>query len=385
MNIAIDALLVSGAFSGVQQTILAQTRALLELDSAHQFTVVALQDVPIEEHIGVTRNSCAVIRAPLCSGKRLQRLCWEQFSMPRVLEEHGIDLLYSPGYLTSLRWARPSVVFMHDTIALSHPHLCTMSNALNYRLLLPASARHATLVVTPSTVSAEDTTRFCHVAPERIRIVTSGVQTPAMPTAAEITQLRQKLGIAAPFLLAVSTIEPKKNFASLIRWFSAWKASGIPHHLVIAGKWGWGCGEVRRALARSRDHAQIHLTGYLDREELVTTMAAAELLLMPSLYEGFGLPVLEAMAVGTPVVVSDRGALPETVGNAGLVIPLEDALWQAEIPTLLRYPARLATMRVAGHAHAAAHSWRRSAEHLLTVFEEAAGAISPSSPNLSPR
>ena len=178
-----------------------------------------------------------------------------------------------------------------------------------------------------------------------------------------------------PFLLAVSTIEPKKNFAGLIRWFDAWKNAGIPHHLVIVGKWGWGCAEVRRALANARARAHIHLSGYLPQSEKHAIMAAAELLLIPSRYEGFGLPALEAMAVGTPVIASDRGGLPEALGGAGMILPLDDALWQREIPLLLRDPRQLAAMRIRGHAHAAASTWEHSAELLLAAFEEAAGCM----------
>ena len=374
MRIAIDALLVCGAFSGVQHTILHQIRALLACESAHDFLVVALADVPIEEHIGST-HAYRVARAPARSGQRLRRIVWEQASLPGLLAAQGVDLLYSPGYLTSLRWRGPSVVFIHDTIALIHPRLCSVSNAVNYRLLLPPSARRATLVATPSTASARDVAQYCRVSPSRIRVVPNGVHIPPMPTAAQVAAMREKLGVEAPFLLAVSTIEPKKNFANLIRWFDAWKDAGIPHHLVIAGKWGWRSREVRQALAQARYRAQIHLPGYFPQQEITVMMAAADVLLMPSRYEGFGLPALEAMAVGTPVVVSNRGALPETVGTAGVVIPLEEALWRAEIPTLLRFPARLQALRAAGRAHAEAHTWQHSAARLLAVFEEAYGKV----------
>ncbi len=371
MRIAVNALLVSGAFSGVQHAILHQLCALLRLDSGHEWVVVALNDVPIEEHLGA--GAYTVLRAPVSAGARLSRILWEQTALPGALTQAEVDLLYAPGYLTSLRWRGPSVVFIHDTIALSHPHLCTFSNAMNYRLLLPPSARHATRVATPSHASARDVARYCRVAPDYIRVAPLGVVLPPPPTADDLAAARGKIGVTAPFVLAVSTIEPKKNFGNLIRWFDAWKRAGLPHHLVIIGKWGWGCGEVRNALARSLFRDSIHLPGYLPQAELPPIMAAADLLLMPSRYEGFGLPALEAMAAGVPVAASDQGALPETVGDAGLVLPLDDARWAAEIPALLAQPDRLAALRTAGHTRAAACTWRRCAETLLDVFAEAAG------------
>lgn len=373
MHIAVDALLVYGEFSGVQHAILHQLRALLNLDTAHEFSVVALQDVSIEEHIGMVRQPYTVLRAPVQSGQRFKRVLWEQFSLPSELTRAGIDLLYAPGYLTSLRWRGPSVAFVHDTIALSHPHLCTRVNVLNYRLLLPPSARHVTLVATPSHASARDVTEFCRVPSERIRVVPLGVHMPPIPSAEDQATALAKWALPTPYLLAVSTIEPKKNFDSLIRWFASWKSRGIPHHLVIAGKWGWGCGPVRDALESSSVRECIHLTGYVSQTELPSLMAGADLLLMPSHYEGFGLPALEAMAVGVPVVTSDQGALPETVGGAGLTLPLREDRWQMAIPELLHYPDRLAAMRCAGLAWAATHTWQHTAERLVETFEEAAG------------
>jgi glycosyltransferase involved in cell wall biosynthesis len=264
------------------------------------------------------------------------------------------------------------VVFIHDTIALAHPQWCKTTNALNYRLLLPPSARHASRVAVPSHASARDVARYCQVPAARIDVVPLGVTPPVMPAREAMEQHRQQFGMHDPFLLAVSTIEPKKNFANLIRWFDVWKDAGLPQHLVIAGHWGWKTGDVRRALASSRYQSQIHLLGYVHQPLLPCLMAAADLLLMPSRYEGFGLPALEAMAVGTPVVVSDQGALPETVGPAGLVLPLDDARWQQEIPALLHDPQRLSALRDAGQHRAASMTWERTAERLLASFMRAA-------------
>jgi len=372
MHIAVDALLVHGEFSGVQHAILHQLRGLLGLEHDHRITVVAPRDVPIEEHIGFVSRQYEVLRAPVLGSEKLKRACWQQFGLPDTLRRLGVDLLYSPGYLTSLRWRGLSVAFVHDTIALSHPDLCMVSNAVNYRLLLPASARHATLVATPSHTSARDVAHYCRVAPERIRVAPLGVLQPPPFTQAEQAALLARYGITPPFLLAVSTIEPKKNFDSLVRWFTAWKRRGIPHRLVIIGKWGWGCGPVRDALAESPHKEQIFLPGYVPQSELPPIMAAADLLLMPSRYEGFGLPALEAMAAGTPVAASIEGALPEVVNGAGLILPLLDERWITEIPELLNRPARLAAMRAAGLTWAASHTWEHTAKRLLEIFAEAA-------------
>jgi glycosyltransferase involved in cell wall biosynthesis len=378
MLIAVDALLVAPPFSGVQHAILHMLRELLTLESPHRFAVLAAADVDIAAAIGDVPRPYTVLRAPLRAGQRVQRALWQQLGMHKLLAEEGVELLYAPGYLTSLRWDGPSVVFVHDTIALSHPQLCKRSNALNYRLLLPPSARKATRVAVPSHASADDVVRYCRVPATRVRVVPLGVVLPEQPTPEQVAAVRARLGVGdAPYLLAVSVIEPKKNFGNLIRWFGAWRASGLPHHLVIAGHWGWRTSEVRRALGASRYRAFIHLPGYLPQGELPALMAGAALQLMPSRYEGFGLPALEAMAVGTPVVVSDRGALPETVGPAGLVVPLEGVLWRAEIPTLLRHPERLDAMRMAGREWATAHPWHHTGERLLQLFEEAEASYQP--------
>jgi glycosyltransferase involved in cell wall biosynthesis len=370
MHIVVNALLVAGEFSGVQHAILHQLRALLNSGTHHRISVLALRDVPIDVHLGPTRRQPEILRAPLRTNERLHRIIWEQMALPGVLASSRADLLYAPGYLTTLRWRGPSVVFIHDTIALSHPRLCRASNALNYRLLLPPSAQHATRVAVPSHASAADVMRYCRVSPARIRVIPHGVICTQPPGDGEMLASHQHFGIDVPYLLAVSTIEPKKNFDGLIRWFDEWKDAGIPHRLVIAGKWGWRSGTVRRALTRARHRDHIQLCGYVPQHQLPPLMAGADLLLMPSHYEGFGLPVLEAMANGVPVVVSDRGALPETAGTAACVLPLVDARWLEEIPRLLRDGARRQAMREAGLVRAAACSWDAAAQQLLELFDE---------------
>ena len=370
MHIAIDALLVYKPFTGVEHAILHQLRALLNLDSPHRYTIIVSGNEPFPDYLGPVSQAYEVYNAPVTAGQKIRRTLWQQLSLPRVLEKINADLLYSPGYLTSLGWKGKSISLVHDTIALSHPELCRFGNALNYRILLPPSARHSTLVVTPSQTSADDVTRICRVPAERIRLVPLGVNIPPGPDAAALATTRELLGFPEPYLLAVSAIEPKKNFAALIRWFAKWRTAGIPQHLVIIGNWAWRYGDVQRALAKSPVREFIHLPGYIEQSALPAIIAGADLLLMPSLYEGFGLPALEGMALGTPVVVSDGGSLPEIAGDAGLMVPLQGDAWTTAIPELLGQPEKLLGMRQRGKARAAQFPWSRCGELLLRVFAE---------------
>lgn len=371
MHIVVDALLVYGAFSGVQHAILHQLRALLNTPSPHRYSIITLSDVDITAFIGTTLLPYTVITAPVKSGQRMLRIIWSQTALPNILRQVGADLLYSPGYLTSLRWPGRAVVFVHDTIALSHPKLCKPSNVLNYRMLLAPSARHATRVAVPSQATARDVVQFCHVNPEHIDVVPLGVVMLPKPTIAQIDQAKQNLKINSPYLIALSTIEPKKNFANLIRWFNTWKVGGIPHQLVIIGQWGWKYADVRQAWHHSPQRQSIHFPGYIPQSELAPIIAGADALLMPSLYEGFGLPALEAMAVGTPVIASDQGALNEVVDNAGIILPLHGHLWRDQVPILLRDQALLHSCSQSGLIRAQQFSWPKTAQELLSVFSRA--------------
>jgi len=165
----------------------------------------------------------------------------------------------------------------------------------------------------------------------------------------------------------VGSIEPRKNIATLI---DAWSKSQIrDYELLLVG-----CkNRIFERVDLAKEIHGVRFLGRLPNEELTAFYTGAHACLSPTLYEGFGLPALEAMAVGTPVVASDRGGLPEALGGAGVILPLDDALWQAKIPAILNDSRQLDAMRNSGRVHAAASSWEHSAALLMAAFEEAAG------------
>ncbi len=365
MLIAIESLLLYGQFTGVQHAITNITRVLLS-HTSHQYLLVLPGDADAAK-LYPTGNY-QVIVAPFKGKDKLKRIWWQQFVMPKLLKENGVELLFSPGYISSIGWRGKSAVLIHDTIALSHPEYCSFWNAKSYRMLLPMSARHANIIITPSQSAANDVVQYCHVKAEKTRVVPLGVKQIEIPADGDVIQARQRISPGRPYILAVSAIEPKKNFDSLIKWFNKW-AEDIPHNLVIIGKYAWRCESVKKALKKSPYKKRIIMTGYMDQADLPPIYAGADLFVMPSRYEGFGLPVLEAMSVGTPVAVSNAGSLPEIAGESAVVIPLEGDAWLTTIPTLLKDKTKLEIMRTNSIEHVKKYTWQKTGEMILRVLE----------------
>jgi glycosyltransferase involved in cell wall biosynthesis len=269
----------------------------------------------------------------------------------------------------------PAVVTVHDLAFLRIPEAYTLINRSGLRWLAPRVVREARFVVAVSHATGRDLASLLGVQPERIRVVPEGCELERYrPCPGEDPgPVLERLGIELPYLLFVGTWEPRKNLVALLEAFDALKREGLPHRLVLAGSRGWryrGIEERLQSLA-FRDH--VVCPGRVAEPDLPTLYRAAEAFVYPSHYEGFGLPVLEAMACGTPVVSSNTSSLPELVEDAGLLVAptdvhaLKDAIRAAVRPSDLR--ARL--MR-AGPARAARFTWRAAAERTAQVYAEAA-------------
>ena len=360
MQIAIDGLTLTGKFTGVAKVVLNQITALLKHKYAADidFTIIVPKDTDINALLG--RRDFRVIHAPFNGNEKLKRIIWQQFKMGKILNEMEVDILYSPGYISSLSFKGVKITYIHDTIALKYPHLATTKNALSYRFLLPLTGIISDFIAVPSESSKKDVQKHLHIRPDKVSVVPLA---PAIPPLVYTPQRESR------YLIAVSAVEPKKNFANLIRWYNHWRKHGkIEHKLYIVGNFAWKYENVIAEYNKSEYRDDILLLGYQSGVEVAKLIAGADLLLMPSLYEGFGLPVLEAMKLGTPVVSSDRGSLPEIVDEAGLVLPLKDKSWQEEIPALLGDKKKLREMSRDGLKRAYKYSWEKVAEDLYEVF-----------------
>lgn len=317
-----------------------------------------------------------------------------------MLEEHAFRVL--PGALVQQSWKRlglpaytrfapeaevhhfpnfiipplpkgpKAVVNIHDACFLSCPETMEPKNRSYLQKRMPATLKRADRILTISETMAVEL-RNAFDLPEEKVVATLLGPPPALQEVPEggEGEVLQRLGVDRPFLLHVGTLEPRKNHAFLFQVFE--RLSSFDGYLVLCGMKGWQVEPILEAMS-THPHADriLHLD-YVEDADLVALYRRAEALVFPSLYEGFGLPPVEAMRQGCPVVSSDGGSLPEVVGNAGIVLPLGDPeQWAEAIENLLGNPDTRAKLLNAGHARAASFSWRKCAEETWQVYREVA-------------
>jgi glycosyltransferase involved in cell wall biosynthesis len=272
---------------------------------------------------------------------------WEQAMLP--VRSRGCALVISPANLAPVLSDR-SVVVIHDAAALSRPEVYSSQYVAYHRRVLPLIARRARLVITVSEFSKSELTDRLGVAPERITVIPGGVDERFGPDA-DPTPARERYGLARPYVLCVGTASARKNLTVLVGAACALEDRGI--ELVLAGS--------DRHYLRGGE-IPLRRLGYVTDQDLPGLYAGALALVMPSLHEGFGLPCLEAMACGIPVVAAAAGALPETCGGAAVIVPPHDseAFTRALLAVIGDTPTRRDLIS-AGRRRAAGYSWRQTA------------------------
>ncbi len=375
MHIGIDGLLLHGAFSGVEQAIYRLLRELSRDGGPHRYGLYVPRDFP---HARLERPGFEVRRLGFDGAKRLRRVWWTHAAFHRRAAADGVELLHGPGYVLPRGWRGPSVATVYDIIALTHPELCARSNALYYRAVLPQTIARAHAVIVPSEAVKQAILDHLHAPEAKLRVAPLGVGeeflAPVPPDAVET--VRRRYGLGSPYLVCVGNLEPKKNLAATLRGFALARSDGaLPHQLVLAGGKAWRSDDVKQAIREAGGNV-VAQTGYVAPEDLPALYAGAEALLFWSLVEGFGLPALEAMACGTPVICSDRGALPEVVGDAAIVVPVGEPRDLAEaIVGLVSDPQRRNELIEKGRHRATRFTWRAHAEAVLHVYREVGEGI----------
>lgn len=370
MRIGIDARLLTGAYTGDRTYWRGLLTAFHETLSPDEYRLVLFSTRPIPPNTLPESPLYEYVVAPSPSDR-----LWSLFRLPRLAQQHRCDLVHTQ-YTVSPFFRVPVVTTVHDISFLIEPRWFPLKDRILLRLTIPASCRRAKRVLTVSETSREDMIAVLHLPPEKIIATPNGLPEGFRPI--EKTQAREfvkrEYGIEPPFALAVGVLQPRKNWElALLAVYFARKEYGLPIRLALTGKHGWACRALEEA-KRELDASQWLIeTGYVPDAHLVWLYNAAEVFLYPSFYEGFGLPPLEAMACGTPVIASNGGALPEVVGTGGILLPPNEAgLWANAIHTLMQHDSYRDSMRLKALEQARKFSWRTTAERTLEAYRQAA-------------
>jgi glycosyltransferase involved in cell wall biosynthesis len=373
MRIGIDATVLHGRYSGVENAVRGLILALADLGTEDEIVLSCGSTIPLDNRLPANVRWSRQRFAP---EHRLRRIAFQQFGLPALAERLGLDVLHGPAYVTPIRCRVPTVASIYDLMVFIHPHMCERANRAHYRAVLPRSAPRCRRVIVPSRVVAESVVERLGVDRDRVAVVPLGVDPRFAPPEEEGDALRarERLGLPEGFILYVGNIEPKKGLGTLVRALAlARRAHGLREPLVIAGARAWGAGELDRAIAEARVGDSVRLLGYVPDADMPTLYAAATAFAFPSIYEGFGLPPLEAMACGTPVVVSDGGSLPEVTGDAALRVHVgdEDALADALV-RLCGDDGLRRRLREQGLRRVTGLTWARHAAAVHSVYREVA-------------
>lgn len=369
MRIGIDATALPPRPVGAGNYIIRLVRTLASLETEYEFVVFAQESgaalLDIRE-----RDCLQLVTLPDQSPGR--RLVWEQVSFPGLIRRERIDLLHSLHYTRPLRLPCASVVTFHDMTFFLYPQLHTRAKRLFFPLAIRYSARHADALISVSESTRQDAIRLTGVEPDKIFSVPLGVSEDFHPTSdpAARNKIRERYHLPEDFILYVGLVEPRKNLPLLIKSYKALAGRGISLPLVIVGRFGWMYQEVLDLVDALGIKEVVQFAGYIPQDDLPIVYNLASLFVYPSLYEGFGLPVLEAMACGVPVVATSVSSLPEVAGEAGLLVPPGDetALTQA-MQAALTDPDVRQQLTEKGPQRASQFTWKRTAQSTLKVYQ----------------
>lgn len=368
MRIGIDCRVLAGpARTGVYQYIWQLVAAFAELRHDHQFMLYT--DAPPPEIPGLTANFSVSVLGRSVPGM------WQQITLPLALRRDRVDVFHGPTFTLPLYCPCPSVVTIHDLAFLKVPETVPSSVRRRLATMVPSAIRRARAVVTVSQSVADEVEQNYGPFGERLVSTPLGVSGAFAPIEGAAERVRAELGVQGDFILAVGTQEPRKNHVSAVAAFgAARRRHRFRHKLVLAGPRGPASEAIRSAIAHQGLVEDVVELGFVADRHLPGLYQAASCLFFPSLYEGFGLPVLEAMACGTPVVGADIAAVREVAGDAAMLAnPLDTEALADALGVVLTNAHQQEELRKRGLIRSAAFSWRKTAERTLSAYRMAAG------------
>lgn len=366
--IAFDATVVRPPFSGVQNAVREQVAALLALLRPGEAAVITGDDRLAR--LAAERQAPVIAGPPVMAGAA-GRIAWQQVCLPRLLRQRRFSVLHAGAYTAPWRCPAPYLLNVHDVIAIDDPRLCSWRNAAHMRLLLPHSIKNAAVNLVSTRHAADRLRARWDIPAARIVVAPLGVDSERFSTPCP-WPAGLPFPEGEPYWLFVGNLEPKKGIDILLDAFA--RQPGTPAvRLVIAGRAAWKCGAVVDRIRSWSPSNRVVWLGPVADDALPALYQHAVAFVFPSLCEGFGLPVLEAMAAGTPAIHSDHPAVAEAAGGAGVSVPAGDAgALAAAMHRVIASPSWRSELCCRGQTNARQHTWRHWAETALPFIRQTA-------------
>lgn len=373
-RVLVDATAVPADRGGVGRYVDGLVAALSAADAD---LAIVCQRADVERYARMAPNA-EVVGGPAAIAHRPARLAWEQTGLPLVASQVAADVVHSPHFTMPLRAGRPVVVTVHDVTFFTSPEAHTTSKGTFYRSATRTALRRSNRVVVPSKATRDELIRVLDADPTRLDVAYHGVD-PALfhvPSETDKARVAARLGVHTSYVAFLGVLEPRKNVPNLIRgWVQAVHWRDEPPALVLAGGTGWD-EDVDGAIAEVPTPLKVIRPGYLRFADLPGFLGGATVVAFPSHGEGFGLPVLEAMACGAPVLTTPRLSLPEVGGDAvAYTEPDVDSI-ATGLSSLLDDADRRRVLSEASVARSREFTWASSAEAHLASYERAVASAS---------
>ena len=344
---------------------------LAELDSQNNYTLLATPDAPrdgLEFFRSYSNFSHKIYPLP----ERWMTIGWHRFYLPIPVEwlAGEMDLFHSPNFILPPTRSAKTLLTVHDLSFIRHPQGAVESLRKWLNQVVPRSLARADHILADSHSTKDDLIEIYNISPDDITVVGAGVEERFRPITdpIQLEAVRKKYNLPKNFILGLGTLEPRKNFTGLIAAFSQSPVNKT-HHLVIAGGKGWLYDDIFAAAEKSPVTDRIHFAGFVADKDLPTLYNLADVFAYPSHYEGFGIPVIEAMACGTPVVCANNSCLPEVAGESALQIVATDTLALSECLVSLVVDKSLREIVITkGFIQAKKFNWPSAAQRLLDAY-----------------
>ncbi len=370
VRIAIDAHMIGQRETGNERYTLNLIAALAQVDDKNHYLLLVTDPAPLQRAVSLPSHFEIVSVRPAAN---VPRLAW---GIPRICWQRGAGVLHV-SYTAPPLLPCPTVVTVHDISYEFFPQFFSRRDRLLLSLAVPLSCRRAARVIAVSEWTRRDVVQRYGIAADKICVVYEAADERFLAPVADedVARVRARYAAGRRYILAVGNLQPRKNLGRLVDAFAALVATGSVEQdlaLLIAGQAHWRGSELFEAVRARGLQERVWFPGYVPEEDLPALYRGAEVFVHPALYEGFGLPPLEAMACSTPVVCSNAASLPEVVGNAALLFDPQDTDELARaLGKLLGDPEQRRALALAGRARAARFSWERAARETLRVYQEA--------------